>query len=171
MAGGENKSSLSSNVLQMKFMKRSALRIEKEKSEEEKQHIIDDIHWVLDLPALEQKENKFIVERSYERCEDLVYGRMSFKGFNPEVEKLMTAKNIERGLNEAEYRESENSLNEKEMAERYQSLVGTISNKFKAKRDRQHIDSPESSSIPSTQLATLKVKNNTKKKFKKPPDC
>ena len=27
-----------------------------------------------------------VEERSYLPCEDLVYGRMSFKGFNPEVE-------------------------------------------------------------------------------------
>lgn len=37
-------------------MKRSALRIEKEKSEEERQQIIDDEHWVLDLPQTKQKE-------------------------------------------------------------------------------------------------------------------
>lgn len=38
------------------FMKRSALRIEKEKSEEERKYDIDDEHWVLDLPPIEQKE-------------------------------------------------------------------------------------------------------------------
>ena len=37
-------------------MQRSALQIEKEKSEEEKQKVIDDEHWVLDLPETEQKE-------------------------------------------------------------------------------------------------------------------
>lgn len=38
------------------FMQRSALQIEKEKSEEEKQKVIDDEHWVLDLPETEHKE-------------------------------------------------------------------------------------------------------------------
>lgn len=38
------------------FMRRSALQIEKEKSEEEKQKVIDDEHWVLDLPETEHKE-------------------------------------------------------------------------------------------------------------------
>lgn len=37
-------------------MQRSAQQIEKEKSEEEKQKVIDDEHWVLDLPETEQKE-------------------------------------------------------------------------------------------------------------------
>jgi len=29
-----------------------------------------------------------IEERSFKLCEDLLYGRMSFKGFNPEIEVL-----------------------------------------------------------------------------------
>ena len=37
-------------------MQRSALRIEKEKHEEEQQRVIDDEHWVLDLPPTKQKE-------------------------------------------------------------------------------------------------------------------
>lgn len=37
-------------------MQRSALQIVKEKCEEEKQRVIDDEHWVLDLPETKQKE-------------------------------------------------------------------------------------------------------------------
>lgn len=40
-------------------MQRSALRIEKEKSEEEQKRVIDDEHWVLDLPETKQKEYVF----------------------------------------------------------------------------------------------------------------
>ena len=40
----------------LQFMQRSVLRIEKEKTAEEQQHIIDDEHWVLDLPETHQKE-------------------------------------------------------------------------------------------------------------------
>lgn len=41
-------------------MQRSALRIEKEKSEEEQKRVIDDEHWVLDLPETKQKEYVFL---------------------------------------------------------------------------------------------------------------
>lgn len=137
MADDSSKRNLSKNVLQMKFMKRSALRIEKEKSEEERKYIIDDEHWVLDLPKMETMENKFIFEPSYTRCENLMFGRMSFKGFNPEIEKLMKLKNNEMFSEETERRENEISVNDQEMAERYESLVGTISKKFANKRHRQ----------------------------------
>ncbi|KAK1162129.1 M-phase phosphoprotein 6-like [Acipenser oxyrinchus oxyrinchus] len=54
--------------------------------EEDEKRIISDEHWYLDLPELKEKENFIIAERSFLPCEDLLYGRMSFKGFNPEVE-------------------------------------------------------------------------------------
>lgn len=41
-------------------MQRSALRIEKEKSEDEQKRVIDDEHWVLDLPETKQKEYVFL---------------------------------------------------------------------------------------------------------------
>lgn len=44
------------HLFYFQFMQRSALQIEKEKSEEEKQKVIDDEHWVLDLPETEHKE-------------------------------------------------------------------------------------------------------------------
>lgn len=137
MAGGsKQKSVLSKNVLQMKFMKRSALRIEKEQSQEERQREIDDEHWIIDLPATQQKQNKFVMEPSCCRIKDLRFGRMSFRGFNTEIEKLMTQKNLETDLASAEIREKEIGVDEEDMANRYSSLVGTISNKFKKKRQQ-----------------------------------
>lgn len=160
MAGGEAKSSLSNNVLQMKFMKRSALRIEKEKSEEERKHEIDDEHWVLDLPPIEKKESKYTQEPSYQMCESLVYGRMSFKGFNSEVEKLMAQNNQRLQLEDAERREKETSVNDEEMAERFKNLSETISKKFLTKRQRQ--SEPEGKPHSSNK--------KLKKQFLKPAD-
>ena len=42
----------------------------------------------MDLPELKEKESFIIEEQSFLLCEDLLYGRMSFRGFNPEVEVL-----------------------------------------------------------------------------------
>ncbi|WAR11687.1 MPH6-like protein [Mya arenaria] len=135
MARDESKTSLSGN-----FMKRSALRIEKEKSEEERKLIIDDEHWVLDLPKIEGKESKYVIESSIARCENLLFGRMSFQGCNPEVEKLMKLHNNQLALDEAERKENENSVNDQEMAERYSTLVGTMAKKFSKKRDRTSVE-------------------------------
>lgn len=118
-------------------MQRSVLRLEKEKTAEEQQHIIDDEHWVIDLPETQHKESKYITEPSYSRCENLIFGRLSFKGFNPEVEKLMKSQNQSLELEEAERRENEINVGDQEMTQRYESLIGTISKKFATKRQRQ----------------------------------
>ncbi|KAH3769096.1 M-phase phosphoprotein 6-like [Dreissena polymorpha] len=165
MATENSKTKLSGNVLQMKFMKRSALRIEREKSEEERKQVIDDEHWVLDLPVVEMKESNFIIEPSYVACENLVYGRMSFKGFNPEVEKLMKLHSDQSKLEEAERKEKEISVNDVEMAERYSTLVGTVGKKFSKKRQRNQDKLPMDS--PDIQPRTHKT---TKKQFMKPED-
>ncbi|XP_061197660.1 M-phase phosphoprotein 6-like [Saccostrea echinata] len=168
------KSSLSKNVLQMKFMQRSALQIEKEKTEEEKQKVIDDEHWVLDLPETEQKECKYIIEGNIAHIENLQFGRFSFNGCNPEVEKLMKIHNTERELEEAAAREAQNSVNDQEMAQRYKSLSQTIAKKFAKKRKRAEIDESfdKESSHVTVDEETLKKgkKKSSKRKFLKPKD-
>ncbi|XP_077144719.1 M-phase phosphoprotein 6 isoform X1 [Ranitomeya variabilis] len=77
---------LSKNLLRMKFMQRSLDPETKKQLEEEEKKIISDEHWFLDLPELKEKESFIIEERSFHLCEDFLYGRMSFKGFNPEIE-------------------------------------------------------------------------------------
>ncbi|KAK7505370.1 hypothetical protein BaRGS_00003532 [Batillaria attramentaria] len=155
---------LSKNVLQMKFMQRSVLRMEVEQNEEEKQKIIDDEHWVLDLPQLSQREERYITQPSAVVCENLQFGRMSFKGFNPEVEKLMKLHDTESELKQAEEREKEIGVSEDEMAKRYSALVGIIAKKFSTKRKHQtsankqddNDDDTDSSSPPKVRRQFLK---------------
>uniref|UniRef100_A0A8C9DGW3 M-phase phosphoprotein 6 n=1 Tax=Prolemur simus TaxID=1328070 RepID=A0A8C9DGW3_PROSS len=82
----ERKTKLSKNLLRMKFMQRGLDSETKKQLEEEEKKIIGEEHWYLDLPALTEKESFIIEEQSFLLCEDLLYGRMSFRGFNPEVE-------------------------------------------------------------------------------------
>ncbi|OWF35620.1 M-phase phosphoprotein 6-like [Mizuhopecten yessoensis] len=164
MAGGpDQKTVLSKNVLQMKFMQRSALRIEKELNEEENKDI-DDEHWVLDLPATQKLENNYMFEPSLVRIESLQFGRMSFCGFNPEIEKLMKRHNTKVELDAAEVKEMELSVQEDEMANRYQSLFGTIAKKFSSKRDRGQIEEKFSNSEENP------PKSKKHRKFIKPAD-
>uniref|UniRef100_A0A8D2K9W1 M-phase phosphoprotein 6 n=1 Tax=Theropithecus gelada TaxID=9565 RepID=A0A8D2K9W1_THEGE len=89
----EQKTKLSKNLLRMKFMQRGLDSETKKQLEEEEKKIISEEHWYLDLPELKEKESFIIEEQSFLLCEDLLYGRMSFRGFNPEVEKLMLQMN------------------------------------------------------------------------------
>ena len=72
------------------------------------------------------------MESSYAVCEDLVFGRMSFKGFNPEIEKLMRKAEREKNpLKEDEIlrQDKEADVQAAEVVQRY-SLTKTINRKF-----------------------------------------
>ncbi|XP_042294654.1 M-phase phosphoprotein 6 [Sceloporus undulatus] len=139
------KSMLSKNLLRMKFMQRGLDSETKKQLEEEEKKIISEEHWFLDLPELKEKESFIIEERSFAPCEDLLYGRMSFKGFNPEVEKLMIQMNSKYKTEEIEEEDNamEADVSDEEMARRYETLVGTIGKKFLKKRDRHALQEPK----------------------------
>merc|ERR1712071_31501 len=76
---------LSKNLLEMKFMKRTKEKTEKELEDEERQTTFaNEI-----TSAMLSHGSNFIMENSYVVCENLSFGRMSFKGANVEIEKLM----------------------------------------------------------------------------------
>ena len=85
--------------------------------------------------------SKYLTENSYSVCEDLVYGRMSFRGANPEVEKMM--KKMERSVpvptpNQEMAEEQDADVSAQEIV-RGPSLNQTIANKF---RKRQRYSQP-----------------------------
>ncbi|XP_063336498.1 M-phase phosphoprotein 6 [Pelmatolapia mariae] len=129
---------LSKNLLRMKFMQRRLDAETKKQLEEDERRIISDEHWYLDLPELKAKENLIIEERSFVPCEDLKYGRLSFRGFNPEVEKLMALMNPseEEEEEEEDLSQMQTDVTDEEMALRYESLVGSMKKKFATKRER-----------------------------------
>ncbi|KAB0387526.1 hypothetical protein FD755_002482 [Muntiacus reevesi] len=155
----ERKTKLSKNLLRMKFMQRGLDSETKKQLEEEEKKIISEEHWYLDLPELKEKESFIIEEQSFLLCEDL-YGRMSFRGFNPEVEKLMFQMNAK---NKAEVEEQAVDLDvsDEEMARRYETLVGTIGKKFAKKRDCAIYEEDENGEIKPIKA---------KKMFLKPHD-
>ncbi|XP_074864619.1 M-phase phosphoprotein 6 [Carettochelys insculpta] len=160
---GEVTSKLSKNLLRMKFMQRGLDSETKKQLKEEEKKIISEEHWYLDLPELKEKESLIIEERSFMPCEDLLYGRMSFKGFNPEVEKLMIQMNSRYKKEEIEADEiAEADVSDEEMARRYETLVGTIGKKFLKKRDQRVLqDEDENSNVKPSKA---------KKMFLKPQD-
>ncbi|KAM9376444.1 M-phase phosphoprotein 6 [Pholidichthys leucotaenia] len=149
---------LSKNVLRMKFMQRGLDAETKKQLAEDERRIISDEHWYLDLPELKANESQIFEERSFVPCEDLKYGRMSFKGFNPEVEKLMVLMNP-RGEEEDEEDLSrmQTDVTDEEMARRYESLVGSMKKKFAKKRERAAMDEADvSQNVTETKRTFLR---------------
>ncbi|KAH0507416.1 M-phase phosphoprotein 6 [Microtus ochrogaster] len=158
----ERKTKLSKNLLRMKFMQRGLDSETKKQLEEEEKKMISDEHWYLDLPEFKEKESLIIEEQSFSLCEDLLYGRMSFRGFNPEVEKLMLQMNSKNKAAPEENDETvEVDVSDEEMARRYETLVGTIGKKFAKKRDRANYEEDENGNIKPIKA---------KKMFLKPQD-
>ncbi|XP_015756429.1 PREDICTED: M-phase phosphoprotein 6-like [Acropora digitifera] len=159
------KKALSKNVMAMKFMKRKVEADYRRQLEQEKQRAIEESHWV--LQGKEERESCIEFEASYVNCEDLYQcGRMSFKKFNPAVEKLfkeMLAKEEEAKSQEWE---SEESVSDEEMTRRYDSLVETVGKKFSKKRKMLSVDAALDALSPSIQKPAKKKKTE----FMKPRD-
>uniref|UniRef100_A0A8C9MVJ3 M-phase phosphoprotein 6 n=1 Tax=Serinus canaria TaxID=9135 RepID=A0A8C9MVJ3_SERCA len=156
---------------QRQFMQRGLDSQTKKQLEEEEKKIISEEHWYLDVPDLKEKESCIIEERSFLRCEDLVYGRMSFKGFNPEIEKLMIQMNSkckEEKIEEDDKMEAD--VSDEEMARRYETLVGTIGKKFLRKRDQRVLKDDDEDDEVEEGNSNTRPSKRAKKMFLKPQD-
>nr|CAH0109201.1 unnamed protein product [Daphnia galeata] len=130
---------LSKNLLEMKFMKRTKEKTEKELEDEERQEAFaNEI-----TSAMLSHGSKFLMESSYSACENLSFGRMSFKGANPEIEKIMR-----RFTNPPPPKESSLLQNEKDADVRAEevaetmSLSKTISRKFSKQSQKRGFKRP-----------------------------
>lgn len=88
-----NHGGLSKNLLQMKFMQKSKENYENAEIAEQQRKQHGQTSRQQELLELCQKEgDKFLATNSFIFCQNLEYGRMSFKGMNPEIEQLMRLK-------------------------------------------------------------------------------
>jgi len=168
----DNKTKLSKNVREMKFMQRGALRLEQEQQEAEEKQAVDDEHWVLDMSNNSQQRPKYVNEPSYAICCRLSFGRRSFKGFNPEIEKLCKTLDAEASSMAADPNQSdhETTVGDAEMAEAYGSLSGTIAKRFKKRRERRSEPETISSASEDDEPSSAKKLKKIKRKFLKPRD-
>lgn len=81
---------LPKSVLDMKFMRKTKERIEKE-IENIQDH--DSLYSKIITNEMRHASGNFILESSFIVCENLLDGRLSFKGMNPEIESLMEQDN------------------------------------------------------------------------------
>ncbi|KAI1277989.1 M-phase phosphoprotein 6 [Halotydeus destructor] len=105
---------LSKNLLQMKFMQRTKEKHDLKEEEDKSAHLLDK-----DVQIESSNRFRVRVEPSYEVCEQLVFGRMSFKGCNVEIERLMQEKNQ---IKEAQAPANVVDVSNKEMVNRYRKI-------------------------------------------------
>ncbi|XP_037663563.1 M-phase phosphoprotein 6-like [Choloepus didactylus] len=152
---------LSKYLLRKRFVQRGLDSETKKQLEGEEKKIISEEHWYSDLPELKEKDSFTIEEQSFMLCEDLLYDRMSFRGFNPEDEKLMLQMNAKNKTEDIEDETVALNVSNEEMARRYETLVGTIGEKFAKKRDHANYGEDDNGN-----LKPIKAK----KMFLKPQD-
>lgn len=125
------KPQLSKGVLQMKFMKRTKDKVDEELAALEGRTMYS--NEITD--RMMNDSSNFIIEPSFMRCEDLIDGRLSFRGMNPEIERLLELEEEER---QAKTRhEMGKDVTDQEMVDYYGNVVQTISRKFDTHRKRK----------------------------------
>ncbi|XP_042901910.1 M-phase phosphoprotein 6 [Parasteatoda tepidariorum] len=153
---------LSNNVLEMKFMKKTKEKCEKEAEEERRKNLFDS-----EIPEhLIKGGDLCIMEPSFVPCLQLLNGRFSYRGMNPEIEKLMEENNL-KNLDKLKQMDG---ISAKEMADRYSTLVDSMQKKFTTKRkwteQNKNKNEDEDVVICSSSYKT----NNKRFKFRKPID-
>uniref|UniRef100_A0A023GHK6 Putative m phase phosphoprotein 6 n=2 Tax=Amblyomma TaxID=6942 RepID=A0A023GHK6_AMBTT len=125
MARDISKTKLSRHLLDMKFMKKSKEKAQKDEEEEEHRSLFNSDA----MDSIKKEGSRYITKESYAPCLGLLAPRMSFKGRNPEIERLMQQDS------EAETKpHTMPGIADEEMAKRYSTLVGTIAKKFDKRR-------------------------------------
>ncbi|CAH0557033.1 unnamed protein product [Brassicogethes aeneus] len=131
-----SKVTLSKSILDMKFMKRTKERVLKEVDDAEGKAMYS--NEITD--EMKKAGNIVFVDTSLSNCKDLIDGRLSFGGMNPEVEKLM-ANDYAKRVEQIE-KKKEKDVTDEEMAKGYSTVVNTISKKFQNKKNRKGFVKP-----------------------------
>lgn len=129
----QDKTKLSKAILDMKFMKKTKERVQKEQEDAEGQTMYaNEI-----TEEMRKSGNIMFVETSLFNCKGLIEGRLSFGGMNPDIENYMTATYAPK-LEEID-KQMGTDVTDIDMAKGYSTLVNTMAKKFTEKKKR-HIN-------------------------------
>ncbi|XP_077298202.1 M-phase phosphoprotein 6 [Arctopsyche grandis] len=160
--GPQRSIGLSKTVLEMKFMKRTKERVEREATvaAEAAEATGEGGLYTREITDEMRRGNQTycIVESSFAACLDLLDGRRSYRGKNPEIERL-----TQQAENPTETNPNEADVSDKQMAQFYNPLVNTVQNKFKSKRENKKSNQSELTEN-STNVNENQQSNNTKKR-------
>ncbi|XP_065064605.1 M-phase phosphoprotein 6-like [Rhopilema esculentum] len=157
---------LSKNLRKMKFMQKQQDELLAENQKKEYDMQLSKEHWFvedmidIDLRTAPETESSFVI------CEDLLsVGRMSFRNFNPKIEKLYSGLLSKHSDHDKDAESGEEDVSVAEMADRYDSLVDSIGKKFSRKRKHQQ---HEHCRDPDQTISTTSKPKKIKRVFKKP---
>lgn len=137
MASDRNKVKLSKSILDMKFMKRTKEKVLKEEDDAESRAMYSNEITEKMLKC----ESSYIIEPSYVPCEDLNDGRFSFRGMNPEIERILE---LELQAKQAVIDQNvKKDVTDEDMTAYYGNVKKTIERKFQSKTHRRKISLPE----------------------------
>ncbi|GIY23782.1 uncharacterized protein CEXT_432971 [Caerostris extrusa] len=108
--------------------------------------------------------NVYVMEPSFVPILQLVNGRFSFKGMNPEIEKLME----ENEQKDPEKLKQMDGISNQVMAERYSTLINTMQKKFTPKR--KWVTQKDDDDDDEIYCSYDSTKKSNKLKFRKPND-
>ncbi|XP_055691444.1 M-phase phosphoprotein 6 [Lutzomyia longipalpis] len=120
------KARLSKTILEMKFMKKTKEKVLKAEESQESCAMYSS-----EITQKMLSGSNLIPEPSYVPCEDLLIGRFSFGGMNPELERLLLKEKASQ-VNEDFEKEQEmiKDVSDDKMALHYGKIHQTISNKY-----------------------------------------
>lgn len=145
---------LSKSILDMKFMKRTKDKVLKEEDDAKGRAMYSNEI----TEKMLQGENLYIMESSYVPCEELGDGRYSFRGMNPEIERLIELENAAKDA--ASEKNVTKDISDADMnAHYYTNVKKTMEKKFQTKNHKRKMSQPEPAN---------NNKFNKYSKFKKP---
>lgn len=164
-----SKTKLSKGILEMKFMKRTRDKVIKEEDDEEGRAMY--ASQITDR-MLRQGECPYIIEPSFVPCENLVEGRFSFRGMNPEIERLLELEELARQA--AASKDIKRDVTDQEMADQYYgNLANTMAKAYDRRgsnqqkfQNRRKMNLPE----PTNQGQPQRHSNPKRPRFVKPDE-
>lgn len=137
MASERNKVKLSKSILDMKFMKRTKEKVLKEEDDAQSRAMYSNEI----TEKMLKNESYYIIEPSYVPCEDLNDGRFSFRGMNPDIERILE---LEQNAKQATIDQNvKKDVTDEDMTAYYGNVKKTIERKFQSKTQRRKITLPE----------------------------
>lgn len=157
------KTKLSRGILDMKFMKRTKDKVIKEEDDAEGRAMYSGE--ITD--KMLQDSSRYIIEPSFIPCENLLEGRFSFRGMNPEIERILE---LEEQARQAKMdKDVHKDVTDKDMSTYYTNLAQTVAKKFNGRArggTRRKMDLPE----PVNKGAGSMQHQNKKPRFMKPDE-
>lgn len=137
MSTERNKVKLSKSILDMKFMKRTKEKVLKEEDDAQSRAMYS--NEITD--KMLKCESFYITEPSYVHCEELNDGRFSFRGMNPDIERILELE--EQARQTTIDQNVKKDVTDEDMTAYYGNVKKTIERKFQSKTHRRKITLPE----------------------------